>query len=105
MEADVTVFSQALLLPTAGERQVQFTYLLPEGIVKLQSDGSMLYELTVRKQAGLATLAGSVTLRLPEDAVVLRAYPDGVAGDDAGVLVYEFDVQADLGVEVSYRVP
>ena len=105
MEADVTVFSQALLLPTAGERQVQFTYLLPEGIVKLQSDGSMLYELTVRKQAGLATLAGSVTLRLPEDAVVLEWHPERIAGDGAGVLFYEFDTWTDLEIKVQYRVP
>ncbi len=105
MEDSVTVLSQALLLPTAGERGLQFDYLLPEGIVKPQSDGSMLYRLTVRKQAGLATLLGSVAVRLPEGAVVLQAYPDGIAGDDGRALLYEFDTRADVEITVRYRVP
>ncbi len=70
-ELGYTVFEQALLLPTAAQRELRFRYLLPPTIVRRMEDGTYEYRLTVRKQAGLAELAGYLTLLLPHNAVLL----------------------------------
>ena len=99
-----TVFDQSLLLPTGGEMELRFTYLLPADIVRQEPDGSLTYRLLLRKQAGIEELAGTVTLRLPGNAVVLEGFPNQLLTVD-GTFFAEFASTLDTAITVRYLSP
>jgi hypothetical protein len=102
-ELGLTAFSQALLLPTQSERQLRFTYSLPQWIVSRDEEGVYTYRLTIRKQAGLAELAGRVRLLLPENAVVLTN-PAGCEFSGEGALTCTVQSSTDISVVVRYTI-
>ncbi len=97
------VLSQALLLPTAGEKVLEFRYILPSDVVRHEADGSATYRLVLRKQAGTARLTGRVTLLLPGNAVVLDAQPHAAVVQD-GTVVTEFNSEGDVEIVLRYRL-
>ncbi len=104
------VFSQAFLLPTRAQTRVQFVYELPEAVRWLDGD-SEVYRLTWQKQAGMASVPARVTLRLPENAVVLAAQSDLTACtrpntvlDETGAFLCEMLLAGDAQIAVKYRV-
>lgn len=96
-------FGQGFLLPTRGVQSLSFVYQLTDDVVVRQADGRYHYSLYVQKQAGIASLDLNVTLRLPQNAVLLSVHPETVSVQD-GVLF--FDTLSDMDVELSvdYRL-
>lgn len=101
-DLDHVVISQALLLPTGGEKALEFRYALPSSVVRLETDGSSTYRLLLRKQAGTAQLRGKVTLLLPDSAVVLGVQPHASAVQK-GTVVTEFDSVEDVEIVLRYH--
>jgi hypothetical protein len=100
---DHAVFAQAMLLPTASSEEIVFTYELPPSVVIEQPDGTWLYRLLFRKQAGVHAVDVHISLRLPENAVLLTAVPELSEKAD-GTWVYENVTTTDLVVSVQYDV-
>ncbi len=103
-EGPYTVFEQALLLPTASQATVSFTYTLPDNVVQRNSDGTFTYHLLWQKQPGLHKAAARVVLRLPQNAVLCPSQPY-LRAADGGVWVYTADMTVDQDVSVCYAVP
>ncbi len=102
--ADATaIFSQAFLMEPKTAEELIFSYLLPDDIVFADPDGRQSYRLRVAKQAGLDAPKVEVTLRLPENAVLLAVHPDTYS-TDAGVLLFEDVLKTDLEIEVEYEL-
>lgn len=91
------VISQALLLPTRGEKALEFRYALPSDVVRPEADGTSTYRLLLRKQAGTAQLRGKVTLLLPDSAVVLDVQPYASVVQEE-IVVTEFDSVEDVEI-------
>lgn len=102
-EGTFTVFEQAMLLPTASQSVVQFTYTLPDGVIAQNHDGELAYTLFWQKQAGLETVPARVILHIPQNAVLCpsQARP---AANDGGVLLYDIDLRMDQSVIICYQV-
>ncbi len=102
-EGAYAVFEQALLLPTASQATVQFTYSLPDDVVRRNADGTLTYDLLWQKQAGLQSVPARVILHLPQNAVL---YPSQATPsvDDAGVLLYDVDLHVDSSLHICYQV-
>ena len=103
-ELGATSFAQAVLIPTAGEERLSFSYTLPVAVVTTNADGSKTYRLLVRKQAGIDQMSGRVILHLPENVVVLEA-PLGLISDGDGSLFYDFRSDVDFEIVVRYSIP
>lgn len=104
-------FSQAFLLPTHAQTQVQFIYELPEA-VRWQEGNHTLYRLTWQKQPGLGPVPARVILRLPENAVVLAEHSDITACarpqpvlDAGGAFLCELALDKDVEITVRYQSP
>jgi hypothetical protein len=96
-------FGQGFLMPTRGEQALSFVYQLPEEVVTRQADGHYHYSLYVQKQAGVASLDLNVTLRLPENAVLLSVHPETASLQD-GVLFFDTLSDTDVEISVDYRL-
>ncbi len=98
-----TVFEQAVLLPTASQVEVNFTYTLPANVIRRNPDGTFTYQLLWQKQAGLQTVPARVILHMPQNAVLCpsQAAP---SANDAGVLFYDIDLRVDNSLRVCYQV-
>lgn len=102
-EGDYTVFSQVFLLPRGEMAVVRFTYELPDTVVQATDSGISVYRLLLRKQAGWKSLDAEVSLRLPENAVVLSARPQP-AKTGGDVLHYDFNSSTDVEIVLEYRL-
>ncbi|MGC9346782.1 MAG: DUF4012 domain-containing protein, partial [Anaerolineae bacterium] len=100
---DHTVFAQAMLLPTASSEEMVFTYELPPSVVVEKLDGTRLYRLLLQKQAGLRALDVHISLRLPENAVLLSATPE-LSEQTGGAWIYEDVTTTDVVISVHYDV-
>jgi len=100
-EGAYTVFEQAVLLPTASQVVVRFTYTLPADIVQHNADGTLTYHLLWQKQAGLGSVPARVVLRMPENAVLCASQP---GAREAGVLLYDIDLRVDSNLAICYQV-
>lgn len=106
-EPDITdvgpydAFGQGFLLPTQDAQTIEFVYELPDRVVKQQSAGHHHYSLYVQKQPGIRSQHLILTLRLPEDAILLSTRPDADTPRD-GVLFYETMSESDIVVSVEY---
>jgi hypothetical protein len=96
-----TLFAQAMLLPTASSEEMIFSYELPPSVVVELPDGTYLYRLLIRKQAGVQAVDAHITLRLPENAVLLDATPAFSEEDDT-VFAHKDVVTTDLMITVHY---
>ena len=106
-EGGYTVFEQAVLLPTASQVTVQFTYTLPAGVVAPASPGmpedALVYRLLWQKQAGLMAFPARVMLHLPRNAVLCSSQPRSTL-DANGVLLYDVTLGVDRSFRVCYRL-
>ena len=102
-EGAYTVFEQAVLLPTASQAAVQFTYILPDGVIEQNPDGTLTYHLLWQKQAGLGTVPARVILRMPQNAVLCPSYALPSV-NDAGGLLYDVDLRVDSDLRVCYSM-
>jgi len=102
-EGAFTVFEQAVLLPTASQAVVQFTYTLPDDVVQHNADNTLSYHLLWQKQAGLGGVPARVVLHMPQNAVLCpsQAHP---SANDAGVLSYDVDLRVDSSLHICYQV-
>ncbi len=102
-EGAYAVFEQALLLPTASQAVVYFTYTLPDDVVQQNTDGTLTYHLLWQKQAGLVDVPARLILHMPQNAVLCpsQALP---SANDAGVLVYDVDLRVDSNVHTCYQI-
>ena len=102
-EGAYTVFEQVVLLPTASQVVVQFTYILPDAVIQENADGTLTYHLLWQKQAGLETVPARVILHMPQNAVLCPSQARSSANDD-GVLLYDVDLRADSSLHICYSV-
>lgn len=101
LEGKYTVFEQAVLLPTASQAKVQFTYTLPDDVVQHNADDTLSYHLLWQKQAGLGSVPARIILRMPENAVLCASQP---GAREAGVLLYDIDLRVDSNLNICYQV-
>jgi len=102
-EGPYTVFEQAMLLPTASQSVVYFTYVLPDTVVQRDPDGTFTYRLLWQKQAGVQSVPARVVLHLPQNAVLCPLQPR-LRADSAGVFFYDMDMRVDQDVRVCYKL-
>lgn len=96
-----TVWGQGFLLPTREQTVLSFTYTLPPGVLRQETEGTWVYHLDWQKQPGLRQIPVRVSLRLPQNVVsceTLEVFP--VQSD--GLWVFEDTLQADRTVEFRY---
>ncbi len=101
-ENGCTVFAQALFLPLGERTALHFDYTLPPRVVTRQADGSWLYRLDLRKQAGLKSLPLRVIVLLPPDATVLDTSLPPLTSS-GGRLTFQVSLRRDLTLWVRYR--
>ncbi len=101
-ENGCAVFAQALFLPLGEGTALHFSYTLPAQVVTRQKDGSWLYRLELRKQAGIKSLPWRVIVRLPPDAVLLDASPQP-SRSAGGEVEFRLTLRRDTTLWVRYR--
>jgi hypothetical protein len=94
-DAGRSVFGNDLLMPP-GPSRLTYRYRVPGAAV--ETDDGWLYQLVVQKQPGARPVPLSVSVDLPEGAVV------GEVSDGAVVAGSQVRLQADLASDVELRV-
>ncbi len=102
-EGAYTVFEQAILLPTASQVVVSFTYTLPDSALQRNADGTLIYHLLWQKQAGLRGVPARVILHMPQNAVLCPSQ-DRPGANDAGALLYDVDLRVDSDLRICYQL-
>ncbi len=102
-EGAFTAFEQAVLLPTASQAVVRFTYTLPDSVIQPNPDGTLTYHLLWQKQAGLGGVPTRVILHMPQNAVLCSSQTLSGA-NDAGVLLYDVDLRVDSSLHICYQL-
>ncbi len=100
-EGAFSVFEQAMLLPTASQVTLHFTYLLPENVIRQNADGTFTYRLLWQKQAGLSKAQARLILRLPQNTVLCppQIHP---GASNAGAMIYTLDARVDQEISICY---
>lgn len=102
-EGKATVFEQAVLVPTASQKEVHFSYNLPADTVIEQASGLSVYKLTLQKQAGLVGMPAHVILHLPQNALISKLHPEAEL-IEPGVFVFDIVLEQDTDIEVHYML-
>lgn len=97
------VYGMMVLTPAGKSTKSEFSYTLPEGILTQNEDGSWTYRLRLQKQPGILAHEVSVSLTLPDGAVIKNATLPFSAED--GVWTAQFELRSDLQVEVTFGSP
>ncbi|MFZ0544114.1 MAG: DUF4012 domain-containing protein [Candidatus Promineifilaceae bacterium] len=95
-----TVFANFLLIPEGQTASTNFTYLLPDGVVK-QEGGKNHYVLEVHKQAGIRSEPLTVTVTLPPQARFEQAFP-APTSVEGQTITFMVNLQQDQTFEVIY---
>ncbi|MPZ22003.1 MAG: DUF4012 domain-containing protein [Dehalococcoidia bacterium] len=101
-EMGLLSFGRYFTVSPGAERRVSFAYDTPNLVE--QAGGLFHYRLVMQKQAGTAGAPVSVSLVLPEGAVLEYATVDGQIAETRGVTL-ETDLSVDRVIEISYRLP
>lgn len=98
----LTVFANFLLVPRGETVTSFFTYELPAGVVAGQEGGEHIYRLIVQKQPGMKSEQLTVTVTLPQGAVLLAATPAPTAIEGAK-LIFTTAFDSNRDVMIRYR--
>jgi hypothetical protein len=89
------------LLMDPGASSLHYRWTVPGAAS--QSDGLWTYRLTLQKQPGVLAVPTSVTVRLPDGAVIESVGGAALAAD--GTVIAQTDMERDGLVVVNYRLP
>lgn len=98
----LTTFANFMLVPQGKSAEFFVGYTVPTGVIQQQTDGSMLYELRVQKQAGTRPEAIRIAITLPPGTEVLEAGPTPIMAAGNQVL-FDTSLEANTVFRVRFR--
>ena len=100
-QAGFTTWDDFLLVPYGQSVSTGYHYLLPQ-ITTSQEDGTYLYQLTVRKQAGTKSDPATISVTLPNGSTLIDAQPkpNKIEGTN---LLFEIILDSDKNISVTYQ--
>lgn len=96
-----TVFDNFLLLGTGQTETVSFEYTLP-GAILAQDAGKHLYQLHVRKQAGMVAEPISIQIMIPDGARIVDVVPEPTFKNQSSV-VFDLSLETDAEIKVTFQ--
>ncbi|MBK8901341.1 MAG: DUF4012 domain-containing protein [Anaerolineaceae bacterium] len=101
--ADFTTFTNFLMVPRNETLTTEIAYSLPETAVQRQDDNQQTYQLWLRKQAGMEPESVSVTLILPEGAVLLESQAPQDPIVNGRTVTFTFDLLEDSLISLTFE--
>ncbi len=99
--ADFTTFTNFLMVPRSQTLQTELAYTLPQTAVQPQ-DNHQRYQLWLRKQAGMEPEAVTITITLPEGAVVLDTQSPEAPVVDGRLVTFTFNLVEDSLIALDF---
>jgi hypothetical protein len=99
--ANFTTFTNFVMIPRSQTLTTEIVYILPETAVQQQGNGRT-YQLWLRKQAGMEPEAVTITLTLPEGAIVLETQAPQAPVVDGRLVTFTFDLVEDSLISLSF---
>ncbi|RME05992.1 MAG: DUF4012 domain-containing protein [Anaerolineae bacterium] len=94
-----------LVVPLGESLETRFEFALPADVIRRdEATGMWRYTLRVKKQPGTVANPLALQVRLPPEAALLNAAPEGGIFED-GLWILETDLRTDLDVRLEFAYP
>ncbi|MEZ4516249.1 MAG: DUF4012 domain-containing protein [Chloroflexota bacterium] len=98
----LTTFANFMLVPQGETAEFYVDYTLPQGILQAQADGSTLYELHIRKQAGTRSEPLRIHVVLPSGSEIIDIQPRPTV-QSGNEVSFDTTLESDSVFQIRFR--